>query len=71
MEKIYDLVVFIAPLIAGFVTSVIIPFLIKRFAMKKFTDKIEEVNNGKEFEVINKKLDSIENEILIMRGKKK
>lgn len=71
MEKLYDLVAFIAPLVAGFVTSVLIPFLIKRFAMKKFTDKIEEVNSGKEFKNINEKLDSIQNEILIMRGKKK
>ena len=71
MEKIYDLVAFIAPLVAGFVTSVLIPFLIKRFTMKKFTDKIEEVNSGEEFKNINEKLDSIQNEILIMRGKKK
>ena len=71
MEKIYDLVAFIAPLVAGFVTSVLIPFLIKRFTMKKFTDKIEEVNSGKEFKNINEKLDSIQNEILIMRSKKK
>ena len=71
MEKIYDLLVFIAPLVAGFITSIIIPFLTKRFTIKKFTDKIEEVNSGKEFEIINKKLDSIQNEILIMRGKKK
>lgn len=71
MEKIYDLIIFIAPIIAGFITSVLIPFLIKRFTMKKFKDKIEEVNSGKEFEAINKKLDSIQNEIWIMRGKKK
>ena len=71
MEKIYDLVAFIAPLVAGFVTSVLIPFLIKRFTIKEFIDKIEEINSGKEFKNINEKLDKIQNEILEMRGKRK
>lgn len=71
MEKIYDLIIYIAPLVAGFITSTVIPLVIKKFAMGKFADKINEVNSGKQFEDINKKLSKIENEILEMRGKTK
>ena len=70
-EKIMEIITYVAPLAAGFITSVVIPFIIKRFSIKSLEKKINEVNSGKELEDINKKLDKIENEILEMRGKRK
>ena len=66
-----EIIIYVAPLAAGFITSVVIPFIIKRFSIKSLEKKINEVNSGKELEDINKKLDKIENEILEMRGKRK
>ena len=70
-EKIIEIINYVAPLVAGFITSILIPFIIKRFSIKSLEKKINEVNSGKELEDINKKLDKIENEILEMRGKRK
>lgn len=70
-EKIMEIIVYIAPLVAGFVTSVLIPFIIKRFSIKSLEKRINEVNSGKEFQETNKRLDRIEKEILEMRGKRK
>lgn len=70
-EKIMEIIIYVAPLAAGFITSVVIPFIIKRFSIKSLEKKINEVNSGKELEDINKKLDKIENEILEMMGKRK
>ena len=64
-------IIYVAPLVAGFITSVLIPFLIKRFSIKSLEKRINEVNEGKEFQEINKRLDRIEKEILEMRGKRK
>lgn len=68
-EKIYEIVVYVAPLVAGFITSVVIPFVIQRFTKKYLTKKIDEVNSGTQIEAINKKLARIEKELLEMRGK--
>lgn len=77
-EKIIEIVSYIAPLAAGFITSILIPFIIKRFSIKSLEKKINEVNSGKQLEETNKKLenvnerlDRIEKEILEMRGKRK
>lgn len=70
-EKIYEIVVYVAPLVAGFITSVVIPFVIQRFTKKYLTKKIDEVNSGTQIEAINKKLARIEKELLEMRGKTK
>lgn len=70
-EKIMEIIVYVAPLVAGFITSILIPFLIKRFSVKYLKKRIDEVNEGKELQEINKKLDRIEKEILEMRGKRK
>lgn len=69
-EQIVELIQYVAPLVAGFVTSILIPFLIKRVSVKSLKDKIDEVNSGKQLEEINTKLTKIENEILEMRGKR-
>ena len=70
-EKIMEIVVYLAPLVAGFITSVVIPYIIKRFTVNSLQKRINEVNEGSQFEIINKKIDRIENEILEMRGKRK
>lgn len=70
-EKIMEIIVYVAPLVAGFITSILIPFIIKRFSVKYLKKRIDEVNEGKELQGINKKLDRIEKEILEMRGKRK
>lgn len=68
-EKIMEIIVYVAPLVSGFITSILIPFLIKRFSVKYLKKRIDEVNEGKELQEVNKKLDRIEKEILEMRGK--
>lgn len=69
-DQIIELIQYIAPLAAGFVASILIPFLIKRVSVKRLKDKIDEINSGKQLEEINTKLTKIENEILEMRGKR-
>lgn len=70
-EKIIEIISCVAPLVAGFITSILIPFIIERFTMKILVKKINEVNSGKQLEDINERLDRIEKEILEMRGKRK
>lgn len=70
-EKIYEIVIFVAPLVAGFITSVLIPFLIKNFAVKKLTEKINKETPTEELKVIKEELKEIKREILEMRGKRK
>ena len=70
-EKIIEIVNYVAPLVAGFITSILIPFIIKRFSIKSLEKKINEVNSGKQLENVNERLDRIEKEILEMRGKRK
>lgn len=71
IEQIKELLVMVAPLLAGFLTSIVIPIVIKNFSLKKLQIKIDEVNQGKQLKDINEKLDRIENDLLEMRGKKK
>lgn len=71
IEQIKELLVMVAPLLAGFLTSIVIPIVIKNFSLKKLQIKIDEVNQGKQLKDINEKLDRIENDLLTMRGKKK
>ena len=70
-EKIYDLITYIAPMVAGFITSTLLPTIISKFSVKFIKKKVNEVNSGKQLEDINKKLKLIEKEILEMRGKVK
>ena len=70
-EKIIEIINYVAPLVAGFITSILIPFIIKRFSIKSLEKKINEVNSGKQLENVNERLDRIEKEILEMRGKRK
>lgn len=66
-----EFIIWIAPTVAGFITSVLIPFAIKKFATKQLQNKINEVNSGEEFKQVKKELAEIKKEILEMRGKRK
>ena len=68
---IKQIIVEYAPLAANIAMTIVIPFIIKNFSLKRLQKRIDEVNNDKEFGIVNKKLDRIENEILEMRGKRK
>ena len=70
-EKIMEIVAFAAPLVAGFITSILIPIAIKRIATKHLKKKIEEVNEAKQLKEIKEELTKIKCEILEMRGKRK
>lgn len=70
-EQIIEIITYAAPLAAGFITSTLIPFLIKKATMRKLNNKIDEVNSGVQFEAIKKELYAIKKEILEMRGKTK
>lgn len=70
-EKIYEILIYVAPLVAGFITSIVIPFIIQRFSKKYLKKKIDEINEGKELKEIKKELADIKREILEMRGKRK
>lgn len=70
-EQIMELIVFIAPIVAGFVTSVTIPSIVSSVLIKYFKKKTDEVSHNKEIERLEKKIDFLSNEILEMRGKRK
>lgn len=66
-----DFIVYIAPIVAGFITSTVIPFLVKKVVVKYLKSKIDEVNSGKEFSEVKRELKEIKKEIREMRGKTK
>lgn len=68
-EKIYEIAVFVAPLFAGLITSILIPLLIRRFTIKRLKAKIEEVDGSKTLKNMQKDIAEIKREILQMRGK--
>lgn len=70
-EQIYEIIIFIAPIIAGFITSIAIPLIIYKFTKKYFKKKIDEINEGEQIKDIKKELSDIKKEILEMRGKRK
>ena len=70
-NKIIEIVTWVAPIAAGFVTSTVIPFLIKRIAIKKLEKKIDDVANNTSMKEIEKRLNEINNQLLEMRGKRK
>ena len=70
-ETIKEIVVWAAPIVAGFITSVLIPAIIEKVAMKRLQTKIDEVNSGAEFKEVKKELAEIKKEVLLLRGKRK
>lgn len=70
-EQIIDILRQIAPLVAGFITSTLLPALISRWSVSKLRTKIDNVKSTEtEREILNK-LNSIEDQILQLRGKRK
>lgn len=70
-EQIYEIIVYVAPLVAGFITSTVIPLIIQRFSKKYLQKKINELSEGEQLKEIKKELSNIKKEILEMRGKAK
>lgn len=70
-EQIMEIITYVAPLVAGFITSTAIPFIIKNYSIKKLEKRINEITENEQLKNMNKKLSSIEKEILEMRGKRK
>ena len=70
-ETVKEIIVWAAPIIAGFVTSVLIPTIIEKVVMKRLQTKIDEVNSGAEFREMKKELAEIKKEVLLLRGKRK
>lgn len=68
-ELIMEIVAYIAPIIMGIFTSIVIPCVIKKQSLKSLQKKIDEVNEQKEFKDVKKELAEIKREILEMRGK--
>ena len=69
--NIQEIIIWASPIVAGFITSVLLPYLIKRKTVKKLQDKINEVNSGVELKAIKEELKEIKKEVLILRGKRK
>ena len=71
IETIKEIIVWAAPLVAGFITSVLIPTIIEKVVMKRIKKKINEVNSGAEFKELKKELAEVKKEVLLLRGKRK
>lgn len=70
-EYIVQIITMIAPLIAGLITSIVIPAIIQRFTVKRLGTKIDAVKPSKQHEDEMELLNKIYEEILAMRGKHK
>lgn len=70
-EKIMEIIVFAAPLVAGFITSILIPIITKKFVVNYLKKKIDEVNESEQIKDVKCELKEIKREILEMRGKRK
>ena len=58
---IKQIIVEYAPLAANIAMTIVIPFIIKNFSLKRLQKRIDEVNNDKEFGIVNKKYIPIQN----------
>lgn len=70
-ETVKQIITWAAPIVAGFITSVLIPTIIEKIVMKRLQTKIDEVNSGAEFREMKKELAEIKKEVLLLRGKRK
>ena len=69
-EKIIEIITISAPLIAGVITSVVIPIVVKVQSLKHLKSKIDEISETKQLKDIKEELKEIHKEILEMRGKR-
>lgn len=70
-EQIIALLQQIAPLVAGFITSTLLPALISKWSVSKLRTKIENVKSTETERDILERLERIEDQILQLRGKRK
>lgn len=77
-DYIVDLLKEIAPLLAGFVTSTLLPALISRWSVSRLRRKIDSVEKSEtdkellsEIKGLKEEVRELKNEILILRGKRK
>ena len=70
-DYIADILREVSPLVAGFITSTLLPALISRWSVKRIGKKIDSVERSATDREILERLDRIENEVLILRGKRK
>ena len=70
-EQLIDLLRQIAPLVAGFITSTLLPALISRWSVSKLRTKIDNVKSTETERDIVNRLERIEDQILQLRGKRK
>lgn len=70
IEQIKEIVVYAAPLVAGFITSIVIPLIIKKATVKKLEKKIDEINASSDYKTIQKQLYELKKELYEIRGKK-
>ena len=70
-DIVKEIIVWASPIVAGFITSVLIPFIIKKVAVKHLKEKIEEVSPTKEYKELKDEISELKKEILALRGKRK
>lgn len=70
-ETIKQILVAAAPIVAGFITSIIIPLSIKKVVLKRLQKRVDEVNSGTEFKELKKEVIEIKEMLLKIRGKRK
>ena len=70
-EQIIEIITYLAPIVAGFITSVVIPFLVKKVSVASLEKKINAISEPEHYKRIEKELAEIKREILEMRGKTK
>lgn len=70
-EAVKEIIVYVAPMVAGFITSVLIPTIIEKVVIKRLQTKIDKVNSGAEFKELKKELAEVKKEVLLLRGKRK
>lgn len=68
---IQTIIILCSEAVAGIISCVSIPLLIKRFVIKHLKKKIDEVSETEQLKEIKNELKSIKKEILEMRGKSK
>lgn len=71
LDQLYEILIVAAPIVAGTITSVVIPFIIKHFTVKRLQKKIDEVTPNKQLMDVKRELEAIKREIWQMRGKMK
>lgn len=70
-QQIIETITYSAPLLAGFITSIVIPAIIKAQSVKHLKRKIDDISEPKQLADIKKELEEVHKEILELRGKRK